>query len=109
MELTKKEKKAARDIIEKGLRREMEANLRELDTILTRWKESGSDVKETYYNVYKTLTGFDKHIARRYDNMRGSSYLLVIIGQYRDGVVTDEDLNDLLPETQGVVKRFKDL
>ena len=109
MDLTKAEKKAARVIIETGLRREMEGNLQELDDIITRWKTTGSDVKETYYEVYKTLTGFNKHIARRYDGLSGSSYLLCIIGQYRDGVVTDEDLDGLMPQTQERVKQFMDL
>ena len=106
-ELTKPEKKAARAIIEKGLRREMEANLSKLEAILADWRRSHKDVKETYYSIYKTLTGFDKHIARRYDGMTGSKYLLIIIGQLRDGVVTDEDLSELLPATQESVKRFK--
>ncbi|MBD0277085.1 MAG: hypothetical protein ICV81_03850 [Flavisolibacter sp.] len=108
-ELTKPEKKAARAIIEKGVRREMKDNLRELEAIITDWRRNNKDVKETYYNVYKTLTNFDKHVARRYDGMTGSRYLLTIISQFQDGVVTDEDLSELLPTTQELVKRFKTL
>ncbi len=108
-ELTKKEKKAARAIIEKGLRKEMEDNLNELEAIITDWRKNNKDVKETYYYLYKTLTGFDKHIAHRYDGMTGSKYLLIIIGQLRDGIVTDEDLSELLPATQELVKSFKTL
>ena len=107
LELTKAEKKTAREIIERGLRREMEANLQELHTLLSRWKENGSDVKETYHKVFGKVTDFDKHIARRYDDLSGSQYLLCILGQYRDGVITAEDLTGLLPETTAVIKRWK--
>ena len=85
-ELTKREKKAARAMIEKGLRKEMEGCLQELEAILADRRTNNKDVKETYYPLYKSLTDFDKHIAFRYNGIRGSHYLTIMIGQLRDGV-----------------------
>ncbi len=51
VELTKKEKKAARAIIEKGLRKEMEDCLKELDAVIADWRTNNKDVKETYYQI----------------------------------------------------------
>ncbi|NTS43918.1 hypothetical protein HRG84_23765 [Flavisolibacter sp. BT320] len=107
--LSKADKKAAQLLIEKGLQKEMAAHLQELVAILSAWEKSGSDIKEAYYKVYKIVTSFDKHLVQRYDGLRGSGYLLVLLGQYRDGLLNDADLQELSSTTQEMVKRFTSL
>jgi hypothetical protein len=55
--------------------------------------------------VYRSIKDFDKHIARLYDNMTGSKYLIVIIEQLRDGVIDDSDLEDLSAETRERIRK----
>ncbi|MCK4678112.1 MAG: hypothetical protein KAT48_08285 [Bacteroidales bacterium] len=43
LELTKSQKKIARQIIETGLQREFEAGIKKLDNILTEWKRKELD------------------------------------------------------------------
>jgi hypothetical protein len=40
MELSKKDKRVAREVIEKGLQREFSRGLFEADTVLNKWKNS---------------------------------------------------------------------
>jgi hypothetical protein len=100
MELSKKEKKVAREIIAKGLLREFEYGLSKADSILQSWKTDAKENKETYYQLYEHIIKFDKHIARRYDGIRGSDYLLIITGQMLDNVIQEEDLVDFSEEVQ---------
>jgi hypothetical protein len=105
MELSKKDKKTARELIEFGLQKEFAKGLFDADTILTEWKNKAIDNREAYHSLYKEITGFDKHIARRYDDMTGSKYLFVIAAQLRDGIISENDLNEFSPEVkQAVIK-----
>ena len=109
MELTKSQKKTAREIIEKGLQKEFAKGLSDADQILTDWKNNPtSNNKDSYQALFKSVDDFDEHIALRYDGMTGSSYLLVIIGQLRDGFITDKDLKDFPEELQQKIKAFID-
>jgi hypothetical protein len=105
MELSKKDKKTARGLIEVGLQKEFAKGLFDADSILTEWKNKVIDNREAYHSLYKQITGFDKHIARRYDDMTGSKYLFVIAAQLRDGIISENDLNEFSPEVkQAVIK-----
>jgi len=75
IELSKREKKLARELIEKGLREEFKRGMLSFDVILQQWKNEDGDVKENYYKIFNAVTDFDKQIARRYDGMTGSKYL----------------------------------
>jgi hypothetical protein len=109
MELSKKDKKVAREIIDKGLQLELESGLSKADAILQSWKSTAKDNKDTYHQLYEHTVNFDKHIARRYDGMTGSSYLLIIIGQMHDNVIQEEDLVDFSEEVRLYLIRVKEL
>lgn len=109
MELSKKDKKAAREIIEKGLQREFENGLSNADSILQSWKSKSKENKESYHQLYKHIVNFDKHIARRYDGITGSRYLLTITGQLLDNVIHEEDLIDFSEEVRLYLIRSKEL
>lgn len=95
IELSKKDKRIARELIQKGLQKEFQQGLQQFDAILQNWKNEQQDNKDTYHNLYKSVRDFDKHIAQRYDNMKGSTYLLILIAQLRDGLISEEDLVEL--------------
>lgn len=66
MELSKKDKKVARTLIETGLLREFAQGLSRADAILQNWKNSTApDHRTTYHSLYNMIADFDKHIARR--------------------------------------------
>ncbi len=104
LELSKKERKIARSIIETGIQREFQKGLNSIDSILLNWKDNKTDNRESYHLVYKTLTDFDKHIASRYDGMTGSKYLFIIAAQLNDGIITEDDLMELSGETIQKIK-----
>lgn len=105
MELSKKDKKVAREVIETGLQREFEAGLSKTEELLLHWRKGECDNRESYHAVYKHVKYFDKHIARRYDGITGSRYLLTITGQLLDDVIHEEDLVEFSKEVQLYLKQ----
>jgi len=108
MDLTKQEKKIAREVIEIGLQKEISKALFELDAILNDWKTKRLDNQDAWHKLYKKITSFDKYLARRYDGMSGSNYLLIIIGQLRDGIISESDLENFSGEIRLMLKQFVD-
>lgn len=106
MELSKKDKKTAREIIDSGLLREFANGLSEADKIIEKWKNKQKDNREAYYSLYSHIKKFDKHIAQRYDRVTGSTYLFVIAGQLYDGIISDDDLENFSEEAKQAVKRI---
>jgi lipopolysaccharide biosynthesis regulator YciM len=94
LDLTKVQKKIARQVIETGLVREFENGIDKIDRIIQQWKNKKSETKETYYEIYQTLTKFDKHIGWRYNDMKGSTYLNILAMQLADGVISIDDLQE---------------
>lgn len=105
MELSKKDKKVAREVIEKGLQREFEVGLGKIEEILLNWRKGVSNNNESYHAVYKHIKSFDKQIAIRYDNVKGSTYLLTITYQMLDDIIHEEDLVDFSEEVQLYLKQ----
>lgn len=103
IELSPKDKRIARELIEKGLRKEFQQGLQQFDAILQKWKNEQQDNKDVYHNLYKSVRDFDKHIAQRYDNMKGSTYLLILIAQLRDNIICEEDLIELNPDARNAI------
>jgi hypothetical protein len=109
MDLSKRDKKIARQIIEKGLQKEFADGLNSFDSILIDWKEQKKDNRDSYHLLYKTVRDFDKQIARRYDDMTGSRYLLIIAGQLYDSVITENDIRELSEEAQNFINGIRSL
>ena len=98
IQLSKNQKKVARSIIEKGLQKEYVTGIEQIEKVIARWRTKKSDDRETWFELYKEVTAHDKNIARQYDNITGSRYLLVIMNQLMRGVIGEEDLAELDPE-----------
>jgi len=108
-ELPKSQKKIAREIIEKGLQREYQNGIEKADAVIEKWKSEKLDNREAYISIYKKLTSHDKHLARRYDNMSGSKYLMIISGQVADGVVSFDELGELNDQARQVIQNWLDV
>jgi hypothetical protein len=104
MELSKADKKTAREIIEKGLQQEFAKCLFDADTILDDWKNQVSVNRDAYHKLYKQIVNFDEHLAQRYDRITGSNYLFIIAGQLNDGVILENDLNGFTIEARAAIK-----
>jgi len=104
MELTKGEKKIAREIIEIGLQKEFSNGLLEAEKVLTDWKNNSINNRDAYHLLYQKIKNFDKHIARRYDGMTGSKYLFIIVAQLADGIISEEDLEKFPDEVKLKIK-----
>ncbi len=91
-ELTKSEKKLARQIIEKGLQIEFAKGIEQHSEIIEQWKSENTDSRDAYLKLYKSVISYDKHISKRYDDMKGSTYLFIIAGQLADGIISPEDI-----------------
>ena len=108
IELSKKDKKVARELIDKGLQIEFANGLAAAAKIIEKWKAE-KDHSASYLSLYKHVTDFDKHIARRYDCMTGSKYLDIIIDQMNDGILTFGDLKDFSVEVQAFIIKIQNL
>lgn len=95
IQLSKTQKKIARSIIEKGLQREYVTGIERLEKIINKWRRNREDDRETWFELYNEVTSHDKNIARRYDAISGSKYLLVIMNQLINEVIREEDLLEL--------------
>ncbi len=109
MELSKKDKKVARELIEKGLQKEFVIGLNKAVAVLQKWKNKTLENRDAYHSLFRTVDEFDTHIAERYDGMTGSKYFYVLADQFCDELITVEDIEKLSPEVQQKIYILKDL
>lgn len=106
MELSKNDKKVAREVIEKGLQTEFRNSLAKFSQVLKDWEANPVEHGEVYRKLFKKVMKFDKHIAQRYDGMTGSKYILIVAAQLVDGVISKEDLEPFSEETKLWIERI---
>lgn len=93
LDLSKSQKKIARQIIEKGLQIEYAQGISKIEALIAKWKAGELDNRKAYLAIYSALISHDKRIGRRYDRMSGSQYLWIIAGQLANDVITLDDLS----------------
>lgn len=108
-ELSKYQKKIARQIIEIGLQREYQNGIEKAEAVIEKWKSGKLDNRDAYLSIYKKLTAHDKHLALRYDNMSGSKYLMIISEQVADGIVSFDELGELDDQARQVIQNWLDV
>jgi len=108
-ELSKADKKIIQELIQKGLDKEFETGLAKVESAIQKWRSDKTDNGEAYRTVYKQITDFDKHIARRYDALRGSMYVPTLGIQLRDGLLTAEDIAPLSDGAKALIRQFAEL
>jgi len=92
IELTKTQKKVARELIDLGLQRECKAFMDKITKITNSPEWKTGNPHEQYLKLYKKVTSFDKHIGKRYNDLTGSYYLMAVFGLFQDEVLTPEDI-----------------
>jgi len=105
-QLTKPDKKIARHCLDKGLDAEFREGLEKFETILRDWREGKfANNKEAYHRLFEAVHKKDTAIARRYDGLTGSRWLITIVGILRDGYISKDDVKDFSDETKAVIDR----
>ncbi len=100
MDLSKSDKKVARELIEKGLETEFEEGLSEFADIIADWQSGKTSIKDSYYGLFKSVAEFDKHIGRRYDRMRGSNYFWIVLQLFVDKKIPLSEMDRFAPDVQ---------
>ena len=103
LDLPKSQKKIARRIIETGLQREYAEGLNKIKKIIDKWEKKELNNRDAYLKMYKTLESHDRALGRRYDNMGGSKYVMIIAAQVYDGVIGEDELEDFIPEVKNTI------
>ncbi len=105
-ELTKKEKKRARELFAISIEKEFEAALKNSEIIIAKWKNNTSTSREIFHETHTYLDNFLKHLQRRYDELRPSNYLLSLAGVLKDGYITQDELSEFSDESKEIIKRY---
>ncbi len=106
-ELSKKEKKIARACIDKGLDAAFKEGLENCEGIIRDWRQRKfSSHKEAYHKIFKVIADQDEAIARRYDGLTGSRYLVTVAQLFLEKVITEEDIKEFSEETKAVIHSF---
>jgi flagellar basal body-associated protein FliL len=91
-ELSKSQKKIARQLIDKGLQIECGECLKKVESFLDKSKTSLLSNHETYLKLYQLIIKFDKHVAQCYDGLSGSHYFTAVLGLFVNDVITMKDI-----------------
>jgi hypothetical protein len=99
-EFSKRDKKIVRQVIETALQRDFEASIKEVDRIINLWKLKKLDNRNAYQEIYRKVKENDKYIARMYDDITGSKYMLTLQGLLAQKVISEADLDGLSEKTR---------
>jgi hypothetical protein len=99
-DLNKKDKKIAREAIDKSLEAKYKEGIEKAEVIIKDWRSGRLVNTDAYLKLYKTLKKHDDEIARRYDRLGGSRYLFTVAMVLYDGYITEEDVKDLSEEAK---------
>ena len=109
IELSKSQKKVARELIQLGLHRECKSFTDKITKFTNGSEWKTGDPHELYLKLYKKVTSFDKHIAKRYNDITGSHYLMAVFGLFQDEVLTPEDIARFDKEVQNELLGLKNI
>ena len=107
IELSKSQKKIARELIDLGLQRECKAFTDKITKFVNSPEWETGNPHENYLKLYKKITSFDKQIAKRYDNITGSHYFITVWGLFYDEILTIEDIARFDSEVQNELLKLK--
>ena len=121
--LTKADKRLCRELIHKGLERECEEFVKQIQKIAAKpiplaelnepyREENGRSVEgpwhKKYIKLYMKTVKFDKHIARRYDGLSGGHYLEGVFDLYLHDIISDEEIARFSEEPREILIRMKE-
>ena len=106
-DLSKREKKIARACIDKGVDAEFREGLEIFEAVIVRWRDGKfATNKEAYLELYEAVHKKDKAIAKRYDGLTGSRWLITVAQILHDGYISEEDIKDFSDKTRDVIKSW---
>lgn len=105
-DLNKKDKKIARLAIDKALDAQYMAALTETKELISSWEKEKLKNKDAYLNLFKIIDRHDDSIAKRYNGLGGSRYLITVVSVLIDGIITDEDIKDFSDETKEIINKW---
>jgi hypothetical protein len=92
MELSKTDKKIARQLIDKSVLIEFGEHLAASKLILEQWTNQELDNRAAYLSLFTQVKTVDKHIARRYDGLSGGNFLNRVMDLYAENILKDDDI-----------------
>ena len=107
IELSKSQKKIARELIDLGLQRECKALTDKIKKFTNSSEWETGNPHENYLKLYKKVSSFNKRLAERYDNLGGSHYFMTVWGLYYDGVLTTDDISRFDSKVQNELLKLK--
>jgi len=105
-QLSKTDKKIVRALLDKGQAAEFKWGMEKFDSVLQAWRNEGDNHQDNYYKIFNAVRDFDKQIARRYDGMSGSKFLLVLAGQVYDKLIDEAELESLSDNVRDFILRI---
>ena len=108
IELAKSQKKIARELIDLGLQRECQSFKTEIKQFTDNSEWETGNPHEMYLKLYKIVKTFDKHIARRYDDIRGSQYFNIVLDLFYNEILMPEDIASFDVEIQNKLVSIKE-
>jgi len=102
-EFSKPEKKIVRQVIETGLQRDFQSCILDIDQIIQQWKSKQLSNREAYHEIFGKVKENDKYIARMYDDLRGSTYMIVLQGLLANKTISEADLSGLSETTRNAI------
>lgn len=102
-ELSKREKKIARQCIDKGLHIAYTEALEEAGLVISDWHSEKINTRDAYMRLYNVIKEHDYAIARRYNSLSGSRWLGVVAQLFAEKKITEDDISDLSEETRNVI------
>ena len=123
IELTKSDKRLCRELIHVCLERECRKFVEDVQKIASKpiplaelnayyQEESGVAVEspwhKQYIKIFNKVRSFDKHVARRYDDITGGHYLDAVLALYCDDLVTDDEISRFSEKVEEFLKRYKE-
>ncbi|GHT78504.1 hypothetical protein FACS189464_2050 [Bacteroidia bacterium] len=110
VDFTKSQQRIARTLIETGLQRECENFIKKIGTFTQSANYQFGDPHKVYLELYKKVNSFDKHIARRYNDMRNSILYMTVLTLFYEKVLLPEDIAAFDKEVQNaLIKYVEDL
>ena len=106
-EFSKPEKKIVRQVIETGLQRDFESSILDIDQIIQQWKSKKLSNQEAYHEIFGKVKKSDKYIARMYNDLRGSTYMIILQGLLANKTITEADLSGFSETTRNAILEIR--
>ena len=106
-EFSKPEKKIVRQVIETGLQRDFQSCILDIDHLIQQWKSKKLDNREAYHEIFRKVKENDKYIARMYDDLSGSKYMMVIQGLLANKIISEADLRGFGELTRNAILEIR--